>query len=300
MPWKVEWAASWFVCKASYESGGKDHFTRNGSRDYARAIARRVFNIEEPIGDGFEFFTLSGAKMSSSSGVGISALDASRFMPDYLMRYFVYRINPKRHLEFSPEGDAIPRIYDDFDKSKQAYFEDKNSDLGQVIAYALEGKEVPQYTLRFSKVAFLIQMPHIDEEVIAKREKGSDLNEIELKELHTRIDYAKVWLETYANDDQKYTLQESLPKVNLSSDQIAYLKSVSEKLPDTNWDGEEIHHLLHGVKNESSIDPKSAFEALYQIFLNKSSGPQAGWFLASLEKDFVLRRINEALNRSSV
>jgi lysyl-tRNA synthetase class 1 len=48
------------------------------------------------------------------------------------------------------------------------------------------------------------------------------------------------------------------------------------------------------VKNELSANPKEVFSALYKIFLDKDSGPQAGWFLGSLEKDFVIGRLKEA------
>jgi lysyl-tRNA synthetase class I len=37
-----------------------------------------------------------------------------------------------------------------------------------------------------------------------------------------------------------------------------------------------------------------AFGAIYWAFLGKSSGPQAGWFLAALPRDFVLSRLRDA------
>jgi lysyl-tRNA synthetase class I len=33
---------------------------------------------------------------------------------------------------------------------------------------------------------------------------------------------------------------------------------------------------------------------MYILFLNKESGPKAGWFLAALPRDFVLNRLKEA------
>ncbi|TSC96503.1 MAG: hypothetical protein CEN88_334, partial [Candidatus Berkelbacteria bacterium Licking1014_2] len=40
------------------------------------------------------------------------------------------------------------------------------------------------------------------------------------------------------------------------------------------------------------ISPKAAFGAIYQLFLGKDSGPQAGWLLASLERKTVIERLN--------
>ena len=44
-----------------------------------------------------------------------------------------------------------------------------------------------------------------------------------------------------------------------------------------------------------SIDPREAFSAIYLIFIGKDSGPQAGWFLTSLDHDFVIKRFEEAI-----
>ena len=37
-----------------------------------------------------------------------------------------------------------------------------------------------------------------------------------------------------------------------------------------------------------------AFAAIYLAFLGRHNGPRAGWLLASLDKDFVVRRLLEA------
>ncbi|MCX6811694.1 MAG: hypothetical protein NT039_03330 [Candidatus Berkelbacteria bacterium] len=59
--------------------------------------------------------------------------------------------------------------------------------------------------------------------------------------------------------------------------------------------GDELHSEIHNLKIEMRIDPREAFSAIYLIFLGKDSGPQAGWFLTSLDKDFVIRRLEEAI-----
>ncbi|GAH15272.1 unnamed protein product, partial [marine sediment metagenome] len=35
------------------------------------------------------------------------------------------------------------------------------------------------------------------------------------------------------------------------------------------------------------------FSAIYIIFIGKDSGPQAGWFLTSLDRNFVIKRLKE-------
>ncbi|HEU5298695.1 MAG TPA: lysine--tRNA ligase, partial [bacterium] len=59
------------------------------------------------------------------------------------------------------------------------------------------------------------------------------------------------------------------------------------------WTGEALHERIHALKTEMGLPSKDAFAAIYLVFLGKPSGPQAGWFLASLDRAFVLARLRE-------
>lgn len=295
LPWKVEWAAKWFLLGTSYEGGGKDHFTKNGSRDYARRIVLDVFQADEPIGYPHEFFLIGGKKMSSSKGLGLTANDAAQILPPLIMRYYVYRTPLNRQIEFSPQGDAIPRIYDEFDRGLAAVRTSPESNEARAMLYAHQSSApLPEYVMRFSKVTFLIQMPHVSIKEIAAQEKGSSLTTEESNELDLRTEYARRWLDTYAGEESKFTLQPELPTVSLTQEQQVYLATVLESLRSSDWTGESIHGILHGVKQDMRIAPSIAFSALYLIFLAKEQGPQAGWFLASLDRAFVLQRLEES------
>ena len=43
------------------------------------------------------------------------------------------------------------------------------------------------------------------------------------------------------------------------------------------------------------ISPKDFFTPFYTSLLGKASGPKLGWFLSTLEKDFVIRRLRELI-----
>jgi lysyl-tRNA synthetase class 1 len=58
--------------------------------------------------------------------------------------------------------------------------------------------------------------------------------------------------------------------------------------------GEQWQAAIFAVAEEHGIDAKAAFNALYFAFLGRPNGPRAGWLLASLERDFVIRRLTEA------
>src|SRR3990172_5424737 len=60
------------------------------------------------------------------------------------------------------------------------------------------------------------------------------------------------------------------------------------------WRGDVLHSRMHDLKATMGLPPQEAFSAIYRAFLGKDSGPQAGWLLAALDRDFALRRLREA------
>ncbi len=51
------------------------------------------------------------------------------------------------------------------------------------------------------------------------------------------------------------------------------------------------YEFIHKVKEEMAIQPQTLFQPLYQIFLTRDDGPQAGWFLSTLDRQKVLDAI---------
>jgi lysyl-tRNA synthetase class 1 len=151
---------------------------------------------------------------------------------------------------------------------------------------------------RFSQVAFMVQMSHLSlEEEIAKL-KGGALTPEDKKELEERAQYAKKWLEEYAPEKFVFKLQDTLPEgaKTLTDIQKQALKELKDALDKASGmpDGETIHHALHDMKEKIKIAPADLFSAVYLAFLGKAYGPKAGWFLSVLDKDFVVKRLQEA------
>jgi len=300
MPWKVEWAAKWFIFGTDIENAGKDHMTRGGSFDVASAIAKEIFKIDPPFAIPYEFFLVAGAKMSSSKGLGVSAKEIAETLPPTLLRFLMIRPRPSKTIDFDPRGITVLTLFDEFDKAAQTYLKDKKTDLSRAFWFSqvFDKFEVPKYLMRFSKIAYLIQMPNVDIKVRAEEEKGAKLTDIEKKELEERIDYAKKWLKVYAPEHFKFEVKKILPAEagKLTNQQKQFLSQILELIEEKVWKGEDLHHEIHKLRKESGLDPREAFSAIYLIFIGKDSGPQAGWFLASLDRDFVVKRLKEALN----
>lgn len=296
--WKVDWAAKWVAMQVDIEGGGKDHSTKGGSRDVANHIAREIFKYEPPFDIPYEFFLVGGKKMSSSKGRGSSAHDMSELFPAELFRLTLIGKDINQQIDVDPEGDSIPRMYDWYDDLAEKIREGVADDFTRLYTLAQLPEKRAGYgspwQLRFGQVAFIVQMPHLSLVDEAARIKGSALTEEETALLEERAKYARFWLTTYAPDQFKYILQDSMPAVELSDEQKKALAALHAFMEEAEHTGEELHHRLHELKTEVPIAPKDLFTAIYQIFLARTSGPKAGWFLSVLPRDFTLARLKEA------
>ena len=304
LTWKVEWPAKWDVYNVSIEGGGKDHNAAGGSRDIGEAICKEVSKTNIPFNIPYEFFLIGGKKMSASKGLGQSARDIANLVPPEILRYLMIAKKPNQPIEFDPEGDTIPRLFDQHDEAAKWYFEKGEKDTLQTdlarsfeLSQTSDKKPTERFLPRFSQLVFIIQIPRLDVYEEVAKMKGSALIDGDRDEIDLRIKYAKQWLETFAPERYIYKLQDSLPESanTLTDIQKEFLKTLSDKLSSINkWEGEEIHGTIHKiVKSEEKFGPKICFPAIYNLFLGKEYGPQIGWFLSALDKEFVINRLTE-------
>ncbi|PCI29618.1 lysine--tRNA ligase [Candidatus Kaiserbacteria bacterium] len=294
LPWKVEWAAKWVVVGVDVEGAGKDHSTKGGARDVADNIARKVFDFKSPYDIPYEFFLIGGAKMSSSKGQGSSAKEVADLLPRKIFRLALLGTKPKRAINFELDGATIPTLYDRYDDIAEKHWDASEDDDARLYELIHKG-EAPEryYRMRFSQVAFLSQMPHIDILEEAAKDKGSELNDIEKGEIHERVDYALAWLKEFAPERYVFELQKGNPEFQFSDlqkdafSQIAKYVSDNEELV-----GEDLHHFVHSIQKEGEIDAKELFSGIYQLFLGRDSGPQVGWFLSVLPREYLTERLN--------
>ena len=296
--WKTDWAAKWCAVGVDIEGAGKDHSTKGGSRDVANAISREIFNREPPYDIPYEFFLVGGKKMSSSKGSGSTAEEMSQLFPTTVFRLALIGKDINQQIEVDPAGDSVPRMYDWHDELALNVRNGISDDFSRLyeLTYPIEdraGEDAP-WMLRFSQVAFIAQMPHIHLLEEAESQKGGALTDEESALLEERKQYALFWLHTYATDEHKFILQESVPAgLTLTSSQKAALGLLSEYMSEQR-SGEDIHAVLHGLKTEVPIPPKELFSAIYKVFLNRDSGPKAGWFLSVLPQEYVHKMLIQA------
>lgn len=314
LPWKVEWPAKWKVLGVMVEGAGKDHYTKGGSRHVANRISVDVFNYPSPFDIPHEFFLVGGKKISSSKGRGSTARAIYELLPRNIFRLVLLSKERNQQVNFDPEGDTVPVLYDQYDKLADNYYARAHSgekdDYSRLFEMLFPLGEVPiekPFLPRFSHVAYLVQMPHLDLEKEVTSMKASSLGiahgvaltPADLEELQVRREYARHWLREYAPEKYLFKLYEdSVPDIvkTFSSLQKSALRTLRERLIDhaVGNDGQSMHEVLHEVKEKHGITPQEFFSAIYGMLINKDHGPKAGWFLSVLGRQFLLTRLEEA------
>jgi lysyl-tRNA synthetase class 1 len=124
---------------------------------------------------------------------------------------------------------------------------------------------------------------------------GRPLTEIERRNLDQRIRSARVWVERFADEEEKTRLQETLPAraEALSPVQRAFLQQLAAVLPATPWEDDALQAKIFEVARLTPIEQAAAFKAIYRVLLDREAGPKAGNLLAFLDPSFVVKRFQE-------
>ncbi len=323
LPWNLEWAAQWSLFGVTIEPCGKDLSTAGGSRDRSDAIAREVFEREPPINVPYEFLLIGGRKMSTSKGHGASAQKMVEVVPAKQLRLLFLRPKPNTAIEFEPEGtDAIPRLFDEFDRLAAATAGRKvKGELppgyeamfrySMVDPEADVAAEAAWFRPAFSHLAMLAQVPGVDIVDRVRDEKGSDLVPPELLILQERLRSARAWLETYAPDQARMEVHPALPEEAAALDDVqrsflGALAGAADPVGSPTESGPE-GRLARGLRGGDAwqaaifetaatldLPAGKAFETIYVAFLGRRNGPRAGWLLAGLDPSFVVGRLRDA------
>ena len=252
--------------------------------------------------------------MSSSTGVVVSISDMLEVVPPEVLRYLIIRTKPEKHIQFDP-GQPLLTLVDEYERLR-AQFRENNPSLGafQSRVYELSrATGICQSEIPFKQMVTIYQVARGDFDQILKivKRSGFSIEDKEcIKELTKNV---SKWLKLYAPPFAKFNVKEKVPvqAATLSELQKAFLSAFAD-LIETRGEisGEEYHMLIYSAKDEGSelnrliaeklnnpapqVDPRELFKAIYISILGQNSGPKAGWFLSSFEKEFLVERFKEA------
>ncbi len=281
LTWRVDWASRWRVLGVTIEPFGKDHATRGGSYDTGTRISREVYDYEPPYPIIYEWIHLKGkGAMSSSTGVTVTIADMLRVMPPEVLRYLIIRTKPEKHIDFDPA--RIIDLIDDFDRATGRAWELSRT------------KEYLKSDIPFTHLVTAVQIASDFSGICGVLDR-SGYDGYDEESVRRRVLNVENWLTSYAPDSAKFEVQETLPDAvkNLSGEQRIGLIGLASRIQE-GVEAKDLHDLVYAVSEESGISANEMFRAIYISILGKKSGPRAGYFMASLDREFLVDRLRAA------
>ena len=293
LPWRFEWPGQWQVLAVDFEPFGKDH--AEGSWPSGVDIAETVLDTEPPEPMVYEWFTLNGETLSSSSGNIVTVPELLELLEPAVIRYF-FALHPRkaRDLDLS----QLDQLVDDFDRFEAGFYgtvDDESVTAFAEAAYPHVVDDVADerpirlpYT--FAAVLGMVDDPALREKLA--RDEGhipADADEATVEAALARVERARNWAERMDNA-YNYRLQADLPETEFDDTTIDALDALAAIVAD-GADGETIQAAIYDTAREHDIEPGDLFEAGYRLFFDETQGPRLGEFLGELEDEFVVDRL---------
>jgi lysyl-tRNA synthetase, class I len=299
LPWRIDWAARWQMLGVTVEPFGKEHATTGGSYDTAQEIAKKIFNYDPPYPIKYEFIYLKGTKgkMASSTGNVISVDQLLEVVPPEIGRYLFLSSQPNRHLNFDP-GEGLIKMINQYgqleEEARKGRLDRERKIIYQLSQIRGQGRRLPVASFRHLVESYQATQGNFKEIARILRETGHQEDLKDSRSLKEQVKRVENWLEKYAPEEYKFEIQKELPAVKLSAPQKELLVELADQLIKNQLNGEQIHTQIYQLGERLGLSPQKRFEPIYQVLLGQSSGPKAGWFIASLDRDFVITRFKQA------
>jgi len=302
LDWRLDWPARWAALGVTIEPFGKDHAAAGGSYDSGRRFAKEILGKEPPEPVLYEWLhAKDGKPFSSSRGTVIDPGELLQAAAPEILRYFMASTRPNKAIRFDP-GAGLLDLYRDYERIETALaeeqpvkdVEERDYEFSQVRPGGAGGVRIP-----YRNLISLLQISGGDR----RRLKGmmvragySEATE-NWEAVEPKIRCAENWIKSYAPPEAKMEIQTELPAEarGLGEPMKRFLLRLSGLFVGEVPAADEIHNGIYTLaREEMGVDPKEAFEAIYLVFLGLRRGPRAGWFLHSLEPEFVAERLRQA------
>lgn len=304
LAWKIDWPMRWLYEGVDFEPGGKDHASPTGSYATAKVIARKIFDYEPPVFQGYEFIGIRGTtgKMSGSSGLNLTPGQLLKLYQPEVILWLYSKTEPTRAFDFCFD-DGILKQYFEFDRMLDACRSGKADELTQAIMYNCE---VPGRRVNTVPMSLLVQMGSVVDFNVPMLETvfekiGTPYKEADFVD---RLERAKYWLEMCAPDQvnrlrtgRNWEVYETLS--DLEKQEIAelhaYLKQGGYSLDELNTAIYAIPARLRGLEpgtKELKAAQGEFFKTVYRLLIDKERGPRLYLFLYAIETERYLKLLD--------
>jgi lysyl-tRNA synthetase class 1 len=312
LPWRFEWPAQWQVLGVDFEPFGKDH--AEGSWPSGVDIAQQVLNIEPPVPMVYEWFTLDGEALSSSSGNVVTVDEVLDLLEPEVLMYFFAR-EPLKQRDFSIE--RLDQLVDEFDAFERRYFANVETDAAGADDDAADADDTDDANAREHERARRvypllvdavrperIRLPYTFAAVLGMTDDPALREEIARREGHipedepgwavedalARVELAREWARRTGNAFDYELKRAELPDASFDEQTRQALDDLADFVAEGH-DGEAIQSEIFALAAEHDIDAGEFFAAGYRLLFDDTEGPKLGPFLARLDQDFVVARL---------
>lgn len=285
------------------EPFGKEHAASGGSYDTSKVIVSEVFGYPPPLPVIYEHILVGGKKMSKSLGNIVSLEDFLEVAPPELMRFFFFRTKATKHKDFDISKNLL-HLVEDYEHVERVFFgKDKPSpqedeaelrrayELSQIDKTARTFFQVP-----YTHLVTIVQMAPSYEGVKWLLQRNEQLGGMDAEwegHLKVKVECVRAWVKEYAPDEYLFSIQEFMPNVELDGKEKALLGQLHHLLAEIEWTAEKLHSTIHETGKALGLEAAQTFGALYKVILGKSKGPRMGYFLQSMDRAWVLKRLKE-------
>ncbi len=296
--WRIDWPARWHYEKVDFESGGKDHFAAGGSFTTGSEIIKQVYDCLRPTSIRYEWIGIKGGKQFSSSKGNVTNLnDVLQIYQPEIIRWIFASTRPEAEFAISFDLDVL-NIYEEFDKCERIYFKaeevgekaySKQKRIYELSCVAQPPKELPfQPSLRH--LTSILQVYGKDLVKTTEYFKEDIKTEDDKKGFAVRLKCALNWLENYAPEDFKFSVQDSVSEnVSLTDLQKQALHKSAELLQTDIADEVELHEGFYNITKELNLNVGEFFKAAYNVLINKDKGPRLASFVLIIGKEKVAK-----------
>ncbi|MBT6690167.1 lysine--tRNA ligase [archaeon] len=275
--WRVDWPARWKYEDVDFEPSGIDHDVYGGSRMTGHKIAKKVFGIDGPIKQTYEWINIKGGEaFSSSSGNALSLAEVGEVYEPVVLRYLFVGIKPKSVFQISFDNDVIS-IYEKFDALEKKYF-DGNCNPKEKRMYEMSIVEIPKERPKRAGFKGLINSVQI-----GRTEGLNDYDKI-------RVEKVAAWLEKYAGDDMKFEVRGKI-EGKFSDKEKAALVMLKDILREKEFDEKELFDRFYDICEKSGLSNTEFFDACYRAIIGKSKGPRLASLILSVGQDRIVKLI---------
>jgi len=299
LPWRVEWAARWKILGVTCEPFGKEHSAAGGSYDTSKRIVEEIYDYPAPYPVKYEYILVDGKKMSSSKGNVFTIQQMLEILPPDLMRFFFFRTYISKHKEFKFPDDALV-LMDEYERFERVYYGATNEGVPDKEvedvkrAYVLSRIQRPSEKMAqvpYKHLLIVASLYETWDRALPVLKRGGYSVEDSDAEVLRRFEFAKKYVELYVKDRLK--ILETTPQISFDEVQKSILKALAGKMPGLDWSPASIHQAIHETSKSLGASSGDAFRAVYLSLLGRENGPRAGYFLSSLDPQFVIQRFKD-------